>query len=286
MFAEHYTKILYPLQDKVISIFKDSPFYLTGGTALSRGYYNHRYSEDLDYFINDRSDFKILCKIQKEKLLYSFKDIYTAYEDDNFARYFIANDELKIEIINDVPSHIGKLVNHPVLGTLDSKENILANKLTALVDRAAPKDVVDIYFLLNDGLDIKKAIIDANTKAADISQSKVSKFLKEYNYALLEKEIIWVKPIPPNIIRDYFNKVAITIEQQAEQKIEQQKYDTQELKKDQGQDIERLVQNVIEEARGNGGTKQQDDDRRVREEREHHERVQEVKRDNDRGRSR
>ncbi|HPK45112.1 MAG TPA: nucleotidyl transferase AbiEii/AbiGii toxin family protein, partial [Spirochaetota bacterium] len=26
------------------------PFYLTGGTALSRGYFNHRYSDDIDLF--------------------------------------------------------------------------------------------------------------------------------------------------------------------------------------------------------------------------------------------
>ncbi|MDR0551108.1 MAG: nucleotidyl transferase AbiEii/AbiGii toxin family protein [Spirochaetaceae bacterium] len=30
-------------------------FFLTGGTALSRAYYNHRYSDDLDFFL-DNSD--------------------------------------------------------------------------------------------------------------------------------------------------------------------------------------------------------------------------------------
>jgi hypothetical protein len=33
-------------------------FYLTGGTALSRCYLNHRYSDDLDFFINQAPDFK------------------------------------------------------------------------------------------------------------------------------------------------------------------------------------------------------------------------------------
>jgi hypothetical protein len=28
------------------------PFYLTGGTALGRYYLGHRYSEDLDFFVN------------------------------------------------------------------------------------------------------------------------------------------------------------------------------------------------------------------------------------------
>ena len=49
-----YTTTLYPLQDRVFQVLKalHTPFYLTGGTALSRGYYNHRYSDDLDFFVN------------------------------------------------------------------------------------------------------------------------------------------------------------------------------------------------------------------------------------------
>ena len=37
------------------------------------------------------------------------------------------------------------VVDHPVLGRLDTPENILANKLSALVDRQEPKDLADIW---------------------------------------------------------------------------------------------------------------------------------------------
>ncbi|MEK6794959.1 MAG: nucleotidyl transferase AbiEii/AbiGii toxin family protein [Spirochaetota bacterium] len=45
-----YENTLYPLQNKVCRLVEESgtPFYLTGGTALSRCYYHHRYSDDLD----------------------------------------------------------------------------------------------------------------------------------------------------------------------------------------------------------------------------------------------
>ena len=45
---------LYRLQNGVLNIVNSLsvPFYLTGGTALSRGYYHHRYSDDLDFFVN------------------------------------------------------------------------------------------------------------------------------------------------------------------------------------------------------------------------------------------
>lgn len=38
------------------------PFYLTGGTALWHFYLNHRYSEDLDFFVNTDSDMYFLMK--------------------------------------------------------------------------------------------------------------------------------------------------------------------------------------------------------------------------------
>ncbi len=218
MRAKFYTETLYPTQDKVIPIFKDSPFYLTGGTALSRGYYNHRFSEDLDYFANDRPDFQRITERQIDKLKTVFTDLEVELKDTSFVRLFVAGKELKaqgkelkIELINDVPSHIGKLVDHPVLGRLDSKENIFSNKLTALVDRAAAKDVVDIYYLLRDGLDIKQALLDAHSKAAGIAPLLVSKFLTEFDYRLIDKEIEWVKPVPTGTIKEYLTKVALDI---------------------------------------------------------------------------
>jgi predicted nucleotidyltransferase component of viral defense system len=144
LLAEYYSNILYPVQDKVFPVFKDTPFYLTGGTALSRGYYNHRYSEDLHYFVNYHPDFQRLSQIQIDKLQKIFKDAETDYRGEYFCRIFVGQERLKIEMVNDVPSHIAQLVNDPVLGIIDSKENILANKVTAIVDRTLPKDIVDI----------------------------------------------------------------------------------------------------------------------------------------------
>jgi len=45
---------LYPLQDRALTVIDEcgTDFYLTGGIALSRGYLNHRFSEDLDMFVN------------------------------------------------------------------------------------------------------------------------------------------------------------------------------------------------------------------------------------------
>ena len=76
---------------------------------------------------------------------------------------------LKVELVNDVPSRVGVATPHAVLGLLDSAENILANKLTALADRREPKDLADIWgFCAKMGLSIENAIEGARGKAAGL----------------------------------------------------------------------------------------------------------------------
>ena len=209
--AEYYNNILYPLQDKVFPLFNGTPFYLTGGTALSRGYYNHRFSDDLDYFVNYHSDFRRISEIQIEKLVKAIENTEVDYKGEYFYRVFVAEEKLKIEMVNDVPSHIGELVNHPVLGIIDSKENILANKLTAVVDRTLPKDIVDMYFLLKDGLSIKYALTDAGSKAAGVSPLLIAKILAEFDYPIIDNEIKWTVPVSSETIRSYMNNISLSI---------------------------------------------------------------------------
>ena len=56
---KYYEENLYPLQNGVLNIVKKSgtPFFLTGGTALSRYYVHHRYSDDLDLFVINDPDY-------------------------------------------------------------------------------------------------------------------------------------------------------------------------------------------------------------------------------------
>ncbi len=49
-YEKFYREKLYPFQDGILAIVRptDVPFYLTGGTAISRHYNPVRYSDDLD----------------------------------------------------------------------------------------------------------------------------------------------------------------------------------------------------------------------------------------------
>lgn len=176
---------LYRLQDRVLLHLKraEQGFYLTGGTALSRGYYQHRYSEDLDFFANDAGDFELW----RDRCFHALQTASTAegwrleviLRDVRFGRAVVHGDvPLKLEFINDVPFHVGLPWTHPVLGALDTKENILANKITALVDRQAPKDMADIFWLCcRDNLSLTGAMEGASGKAAGIFPPVVAQAL-------------------------------------------------------------------------------------------------------------
>lgn len=205
--AEYYNNILYPLQNRVLAVFRDTPFCLTGGTALSRGYYHHRYSDDLDLFVNGLHGFERLVHTILAELRALFHPVDVVSREDSFCRLFVGQEQLKIEMINDVPSHIGAIIEHPELARLDSRENILANKITALVDRTLPKDIADIYYLLKDGLSLKQALTDADSKAAGITPLLIARLIEEFPYEHLTA-VNWVTPPDLGAMQRYLIGVA------------------------------------------------------------------------------
>ena len=211
MYVEFYEKILYPLQDKAIEAFKGSPFYLTGGTVLSRVHYHHRYSEDLDFFVNYLNNFEKLSDAQIVRLSKIFSDLEVEYRGEYFYRIFVSERRLKIELVNDVPAHIGNLIEHPHFGLIDSKENILANKITAFIDRIMPKDVVDMYFLIKDGVSLRQALVDVHSKSAGIVPVYLAKLLEEFDYSLLDTEIKWINPVSSHEIKNFMSEISMAI---------------------------------------------------------------------------
>lgn len=183
MNREFFFDVLYPLQDRVLGVLRglDTHFYLSGGTAASRGYLHHRFSDDLDLFVNDDNQFGLWA----DRLIQALETqgawtVTVSVREQRFVRLSMVEGEavLKIEMINDVPSHIGSFRDDPLLGRIDSPENILANKVTALVDRDEPKDLADIWgFCCRLGLPLASAIEGTGSKAAGIFPADVARRL-------------------------------------------------------------------------------------------------------------
>lgn len=174
---------LYPLQDRVLARIAsiETGFYLTGGTAASRGYLHHRFSDDFDLFVNDDARFELWA----QRVIQTLADgpdwrVEVVHRDRRFVRGTVSSRDvvLKIEMVNDVPAHVGELRHDPTLGRLDSPENILANKLTAVVDRREPKDLADIWgFCCRMDLSCESALEAAQSKAAGLFPADIARVL-------------------------------------------------------------------------------------------------------------
>jgi len=201
MDRDFYFERLYPLQDTILQTLSllETGFYLSGGTGLSRGYLQHRFSDDLDLFVNDDARFGLwstrvidgLTRIPDARV-----QILT--REERFTRIvLVANEtELKLELINDVPAHVGAIADHPVLGRLDSAENIFSNKLTAIIDRREPKDFADIWGLTQKlRLPVGPALEGAHSKAAGIFPADLARALLSTSPGDWEM-VRWIDPPP------------------------------------------------------------------------------------------
>ena len=149
-----YENTLYPFQDEVFSLIQTNRFYLSGGTCLSRFYYHHRFSEDLDFFFDgylySKEEFEIVYREIINRISEKFTTEITI-EAEYFKRGFIYKEDipLKIEFIYENYKNVGN--RNEIHGIwIDSKENIATNKLTAAYDRKNIKDFIDLYYLLGE----------------------------------------------------------------------------------------------------------------------------------------
>ena len=199
---QFYLDQLYPFQDQVLRVISatDTGFYLTGGTALSRAYLNHRFSDDLVFFVNDDQHFglwadRIILGLARSAEFTS----QINQREERFLRLTLiqAGINLKIDLINDVPSRVGEPWLHPILGRIDTAENMLANKITAVLDRTAPKDLADIWGLCGRmDLSLKEAIAGAQGKAAGVFPVDLARVL--CSASRLDWELVrWIEPPDP-----------------------------------------------------------------------------------------
>jgi predicted nucleotidyltransferase component of viral defense system len=150
-------EILTPLQRRVLEFLFSDPwfrryFYLTGGTALSAFYLEHRYSDDLDLFTHEKEVGPVQALFQE---LSSKERLQTIQRQKapSFLRYEVSG-ELQVDIVADVEFRVGspELISSFMV---DSLKNIAVNKVTAILGRFDPKDFVDLYLLLSEkGFDI------------------------------------------------------------------------------------------------------------------------------------
>jgi len=204
-------------------IIKDckTPFYLTGGTALSRFYFNHRYSDDLDFFMLMNDHFSLFFEkvydqlsINQVHLQYDI-DLMNIRKHDNFAQLFLIRkvDEppttLKLDFVNDIETHYEGFLETR-FGLIDSWQNILSNKISALY-RLEAKDVADIWIISKrQSFNWETIITQAASKDAGVEPTAIAEILYTFPAELISA-IKWAMDIDPNILMEDIRAIAADI---------------------------------------------------------------------------
>ena len=146
---EFYRTRFDPLQDRVFEIASlyDDAIYLTGGTALARFFFEHRISEDLDFFtLGDdlqRIATDLIARLESRGMTVQVERL-AVY----FARFYVVEDDVQLKVEFAREYHLVENLVKTVHGIfVNSLADIGANKISAFEDRAEIKDIVDLFYI-------------------------------------------------------------------------------------------------------------------------------------------
>lgn len=193
---EYYEKRLYPLQDLVLS---KTPaldgLVLSGGTALSRFLFRHRYSDDLDFYfygqdsLSSHKTFETNIRQFRQKLVHAGLDVSVQEESDHFLQWLIKSPNvehpLKVELIFELRSSLGSYENHGPFFR-DSLENLAINKVSTLIGRNLVRDVLDLQ-AISSRLSVQKIL--------DLSEGAYGPLYKE-DLLLMTKNVVTPRNTP------------------------------------------------------------------------------------------
>ena len=180
-------------------------FYLAGGTGLAL-HFGHRFSVDLDFF-SDRA--LAVGPDQRNALLHTLNDpsLEITYDKDTAfvaAWRGVGISFFRLELYPLVqPTFRVNNVN------LASIEEIGAMKLAAIINRGTRKDMVDLYFIL------QQVSLDSLFQAASVKYAKVRSFPVSATRALSYFDDAEALPMPQMIDKTPWSKMKKNLESKA-----------------------------------------------------------------------
>ena len=173
------------LQNEFLKEFfaHENRFYLSGGAALVGFYFGHRATHDLDLFTLENeieNGFRLVNKVAKE-LNASVESIQTS---PDFRRLLIRRETetIMVDLVREYVFQVS--TEKPIINGIrvDSPEEILANKLCALLSRSEIRDLVDVRELENAGFSLENAVEVASKKDTGLTPSQLAWVLNQIKF--------------------------------------------------------------------------------------------------------
>ncbi|MBA3247563.1 MAG: nucleotidyl transferase AbiEii/AbiGii toxin family protein, partial [Pyrinomonadaceae bacterium] len=159
---------------------REDRFFLTGGAALVGFHLGHRETHNLDLFTLEdalESGFAVVTEVARQ-LGASVEAIQTA---PDFRRLLVRRGEeaVVIDLVREDVFQINR--EKPVINgiRIDAPEEIMANKLCALLSRSEIRDLVDVRELERAGFHVEDAVAVAAVKDTGLTPAQLAWILSQ-----------------------------------------------------------------------------------------------------------
>ena len=191
---------------KLLAGFKNFPYVLSGGTALSRFYFHHRFSEDLDFF-GETVEFSLEMVEKVVGYLRGYGVVCELVGRTNLpgrlkAASYVAGSEnaVKIDFLEDPFSGMWKptvkKTESGVRFRVDALDQIAYRKFFSLLEQwhksrsiSRAKDLVDLYLLHTKHRPIEKTLKLYRRQNVPIDEEKLILLLSKLEPKIMEKEL-------------------------------------------------------------------------------------------------
>lgn len=167
---------LTPFQRRLLALLADirPRWRLTGGGALAGFHAGHRETRDLDLFWPQVEHFDEVVAEVGRALSEAGLSVGHVQNARTFARRVVSDgaESCIIDLVSDSTVIVDPPIEMRVEGVVvlvDSAQEILTNKLCALLSRSELRDLVDTKWLVEHGADFRRAVLQAQAKDSGFS---------------------------------------------------------------------------------------------------------------------
>lgn len=172
------------LQHDFVDAFFSEPsaFFLTGGAALAGYHLGHRFTDDLDLFSPPAESMELAVQRVRRAAAAIGAVVESIQDAPEFRRFSVrrGTDTTLVDLVIDRAPQL--VVDKELVGRvrIDPQREIAANKITALLGRTAPRDLVDLFALFDRGHTLEAALADARTKDAAVDPGTLAWVLSQW----------------------------------------------------------------------------------------------------------
>lgn len=172
-----------PLQEEVLSSFfqREDRFFLSGGGALAGFHLGHRHTGDLDLFTTEADLLDAGESALRAAAAHLGATVKNVQTEPGIRRRLLERGAARVRVDLVVEQVVQGYPEKLRFGDIrvDPPEEILANKLCALLSRSEVRDLVDVLTLEREGFRIDDALALAMRKDGGLTPASLAWVLSE-----------------------------------------------------------------------------------------------------------